>query len=189
MTHYGYWALFVALALESLALPVFSEIVLAYAGYLVGIGALSLWGATGSALAGSLVGAAIAYQIGRRGGRALLHGRLSRWIPRERIDHYEARLHRSMWLALFAGRILSGVRSVSSYLGGVFRLPFLPFMLYSALGALVWTMGIVLAGMFLGERWDDLVRALHSFGLVATLVLLAGGILLFAARRSRRAAR
>lgn len=189
MTHYGYWALWIALALESLAVPVFSEIVLAYAGYLVGIGALSFWGATGSALAGSLAGASIAYEVGRRGGRALLKGRLSRWMPAERVEHYEARLRRSLALAVFLGRLLSGIRSVSSYLGGVFRLPFGPFLLYSALGSAVWTAGVVLTGVFLGERWSSLVQALHSFGLLATLVLLGGVILLLVARRSRRSAR
>ncbi|MBE3589641.1 MAG: DedA family protein [Firmicutes bacterium] len=185
MSAYGYWALFLALALETMAVPVFSEIILAYTGYLVALGHLSFWPALAAAVLGTLAGAAAAYAIGLRGGRPLLERFGRRWLPPERVASFEARLNRSLGAAVFAGRLLSGARSVSAYLGGVFRLPFGPFLFYSALGALVWSAGVLLAGMALGERWHELVSALHAWLLPATLALAALGAAVWWVRRRR----
>ncbi|MBX6350436.1 MAG: DedA family protein [Clostridia bacterium] len=189
MAHYGYLALFCGMALESLAMPVFSEIVLAYAGYLVGRGELAFLPSLAASVAGSLGGALVAYEVGRRGGRALLQSRLGRWIPADRVERYEARLRRSLGPAVVLGRILSGVRSVSSYVAGILRLPRLPFLAYSALGATIWSGGILLAGVLLGERWETLVALVHSFGLAATLFALAAVVAVVLWRRTARGTR
>lgn len=188
MSAYGYWALFAALALESLAMPVFSEIILAYAGYLVAIGHLSFWPALATSVLGTIIGSSVAYAVGLRGGRPLLERFGRRWLPADKVDAFEARLNRSLGAAVFAGRLLSGVRSVSSYLGGVFRLPFGPFLFYTTLGAIVWSAGIILAGMALGERWDDVVTAMHTWVAPVTLALVALGGTYWWLRR-RRASR
>lgn len=187
MAHYGYLALFCGMALESLAMPVFSEIVLAYAGYLVARGELAFLPSLVASVLGSVAGASLAYEVGRRGGRALLTGRLGRWLPAERVARYEARLRRSLGPAVVLGRILSGVRSVSSYVSGMLRLPFAPFLAYSALGAAIWSGGILTAGLLLGERWETLVELVHSFGLGLTLLLSAAVLAFFLWRRMRQA--
>lgn len=154
---WGYWGVAAEMAIENANVPLPSEVILPFAGYLVWRGTLDFWGAAAAAVAGGLAGSVASYAVGYYGGRpfvlrfgryALLHeGHLARaeeWFAR----HGEA--------AVFFGRLVPVVRTFVSLPAGFGRMGLGRFILYSALGSIPWTLALLWAGVNLGDRWDAL---------------------------------
>jgi membrane protein DedA with SNARE-associated domain len=182
LTTIGLPGLFALMVVESFGLPpVPSEVILPFTGFLVAEGTFPLAGALAAALAGGLVGAFIAYAIGRwwRGRiTGLGVGRL-RLEPRhlERMDRYFAR-HGEVTVAV--ARLLPVVRAYISYPAGTARMPPARFGTYTLIGSIPFTAALVYAGMVLGSHWT-VVRAYFGYidlVLIALIVLVVGYILL-----------
>ncbi len=188
----GYAGVFVAMTIESAMIPLPSELILPYAGFLVSDPSQlepitgqpwSFWITVVVATLGNTTGSLIAYAIGAWGGRPFLE-RYGRYIlirPHEieLADRFFAR-----WGAqtVFIGRLLPIVRTFISFPAGVARMPLGKFVLYSTLGALPWSMLLVYAGVVLGASWEDIRHALQPFDLaIAVAAVLA--VLLFLAWR------
>jgi len=159
----GYLGVAIWVAIESVVIPVPSELVLPFAGFLVADPA-SLEPLTGApwtipllvvfATLGSLAGALIAYGIGYFGGRPLLvrWGRYLRFTEGD-LDRTEAFFARWGAAASFVGRMIPVVRSLVSFGAGVGRMPLLPFVVFTVLGSIPWNLALVGAGYLLGENW------------------------------------
>jgi membrane protein DedA with SNARE-associated domain len=159
----GYLGVILWVAIESVVIPIPSELVLPFAGFLAA-DSTSLEPLTGSpwsipllvtaATVGSLIGALIAYAIGSYGGRPLLlrWGRILRFTEDDllRTERFFERW--GAWAA-FLGRMVPVVRSLVSFGAGVGRMPLVPFMVFTVLGSIPWNLALVLAGYMLGERW------------------------------------
>jgi membrane protein DedA with SNARE-associated domain len=186
----GYLGVALLVALESVVIPIPSELVLPFAGFLVA-DPLAIEPLTGvgwnpvllviAGTAGSVLGALIAYGIGYWAGRPFLF-RLGRYLlirPAD-VDRTEAFFARHGGKAAFFGRMIPVVRSLVSYVAGVARMPLVPFVAYSALGSLPWVILLVGAGTLLGESWPTIEGILKPFerlvlvGLVASLVVAIG---------------
>ena len=175
-----YLFVFVWLAAESTGLPLPNEIVLLLAGSLAGrpghgLSAILL---VIVALVGSLLGASIAYSIGRRGGRAavLRLGRRFR-LDERRLDSVEAWFARSGAVAIFLSRITPFVRTVASFPAGMLRFPPRTFLLASLLGSLLWCAVMVGLGNALGANYEVALRLIEQYTLpaiVVVVVLVAG---------------
>jgi len=188
----GYVGVFLAMAIESAMIPLPSELILPFAGFLVSDPSQlepitgqpwSFWIVVVVATAGNTAGSLIAYAIGAWGGRPFLE-RYGRYIlirPHEieLADRFFARWGSQ---TVFIGRLLPVVRTFISFPAGVARMPLGKFILFSTLGALPWSILLAYAGVVLGESWVDIRHALQPFDLaIALAVVLA--VLLFLAWR------
>lgn len=171
----GYAGIVVAMALESACIPLPSEVIMPFAGFLAAQGRFSLWGASLAGAAGCTLGSAVAYWVGARGGRVVLL-RYGRWIlvtpaELERADRFFARYGSA---ATFLARLLPVIRTFISLPAGVARMPFWPFLFYAFAGSLPWSYALAWAGFILGEHWEqvaDLLRPLEGVILVGLAAL------------------
>lgn len=182
----GLTGVFFGMLLESAYIPIPSEIILPYAGYLVFLGHASFVTAGLASLAGSLVGALISYAIALWGGRPLVerYGRYVLIRPHE-LDRADAWFKRHGDAAVFIGRLLPGVRTYISLPAGVAKMPIGRFLLFSLLGAVPWTILFMIIGYSLGHRWSHVSAQNHLLEAAAVLVLLAWIFLLVVRGRRR----
>jgi membrane protein DedA with SNARE-associated domain len=183
----GYVGVTVAMAIESAMIPLPSELVLPYAGFLVGDATAieplthagwNFWIVVAVATIGNTIGSCIGYAIGARGGRPFLE----RWGRFLLIRPHEIELAEQFFVkygpaTAFFTRLLPVVRTFISFPAGVARMPLRTFILYSTLGAIPWSILLVFAGQQLGANWLQIRHSLQPFdtalalGLVALVVL------------------
>lgn len=188
----GYGGLFGLLALESVGAPIPSEIVLTFAGALVSERHMNLWFAGTLGALACTAGSAVAYEIGRWGGRAFIE----RWghyllLTREDLDRAEHLFQRMGGRAVFLGRMLPVVRGLVSYPAGVARMGRLRFLLYTFAGSWPWCVGLVALGLELGRAWmkDSNLHEYFHWAAWVVIVICAGGVARFVWVRVRRRAR
>lgn len=175
----GYLGLALLLIAENLFPPIPSEVVLPLAGFLVGRGDLSLWGALMAATFGSVAGALILYGMGRWGGRPLVL-RYGKWL---RVDEKGLRTAEGWfrrygdWVVLFA-RVVPVARSIVSIPAGTMEMPIIRFTILTTLGSAVWNAILIGAGVVLGANWHAVEGWIGSYS-NAVLVAVAGAVALF----------
>ena len=188
----GYVGVGVAMAIESAMVPLPSELILPFAGFLVsdarGVepltrGPWSFWLVVLVAVLGNTAGSLISYAIGAWGGRPFLerYGR-SLLIRPEEIDLADRYFARWGPQTAFFSRLLPVVRTFISFPAGVARMPLGRFVLYSTLGAVPWTILLVYVGTVLGANWIDVRHALAPFD-TAIAVAAVTAVALFVAWR------
>ena len=173
----GYFGVVALMAIESACIPLPSEIIMPFAGYLVYTGHFNLfWAATAGAL-GCNLGSVIAYEIGYFGGRPLVARYGSRiWISRRDLELADRFFLKFGSAAVFLGRLLPVIRTFIALPAGVARMPRLRFHIYTFAGSWPWCFVLAWAGMKLGERWDSDPRLklwLHRLDAVIVVLLLA----------------
>lgn len=179
----GYLGVGIAMAIESAMVPLPSELVLPYAGFLVSDptqleplthGAWSFWIVVIVATLGNTVGSVIGYAIGAWGGRPFLErwGRYLLIRPHE-IELAEEFFRKYGPATAFFSRLLPVVRTFISFPAGVARMPLWKFIAYSTAGALPWSIALVFAGTQLGAHWLDIRHALQPFDLLIAVAVVA----------------
>lgn len=186
----GYLGVAIWVAVESVIIPIPSELILPFAGFLVGEGVAiepltgEPWSLPLVVLAGTIgatVGGLVAYAIGYWGGRPVIL-RWGRWlrITAEDLDRTEAFFGRYGNAAAFFGRMIPVVRSLVSFGAGVGRMPILPFTLFTFLGSLPFTFVLVFVGVQLGANWEAVGAVLKQFEyLILAILILAVGLFLW----------
>ena len=180
----GYLGVLLAMAIESAMIPLPSELILPFAGFLISDpakieplthGPWSFWIVVVVATLGNTLGSLIAYAIGAWGGRPFLE-RYGRYLLIRPHDIEIAERFFVRWGAqtAFFSRLLPIVRTFISFPAGVARMPIRTFVAYSVAGAFLWSAVLTWAGVQLGERWEDIRHALQPFDLVIGLVVVAG---------------
>lgn len=171
----GYWGLFSLSLIESAGIPVPSEIVLPFSGFLVASGQFSLWLVAIVATLGNYSGSVILFWIGRSGGRWILdrYGKYV-FIHASDIEKGETWFKRHGAKAVFWGRLLPVVRTFISLPAGVSRMSFKKFSAYTLLGALPWNFALAYVGYKAGEHWEFLHRYFH----IVDIVIIAAAICL-----------
>ena len=179
----GYVGVLIAMAIESAMVPLPSELILPYAGFLVSDpsqiepltkGQWSFWIVVIAATIGNTIGSLIAYAIGAWGGRPFLE----RWGKYLLIRHHEIELAERFFekygsATAFFSRLLPIVRTFISFPAGVARMPLGKFIAYSTAGAFLWSILLVWAGTQLGARWEDIRHALQPFDLLIAVAVVA----------------
>lgn len=173
----GYAAIGFLMLLENVFPPIPSELVLPFAGYVAATGKLSPIGVWLAATAGSLLGALPWYWAGRRLGHGGLrkfasrHGRLLTVCPAD-IDHAQDFFRRHGASSVGFGRLVPGVRSVISMPAGVGQMPLARFLLWSAVGTVVWSGVLLTLGYVLQSRYEEVKGAVEwvTRGAVAIMV-------------------
>jgi membrane protein DedA with SNARE-associated domain len=174
----GYLGIVALMAIESACIPLPSEIIMPFAGYLVSLGRLSLIGAATAGALGCNLGSTIAYVVAAKGGRKAIE----RWgayvlIRPVELDRAEKFFARYGAITVFVGRLLPVIRTFISFPAGLARMPMLKFQIYSFVGSWPWCFALAYVGMLLGARWDSdptLRRLFHEFDAVIGAVLVAG---------------
>jgi membrane protein DedA with SNARE-associated domain len=175
----GYGGIVILMAIESACIPLPSELIMPFAGYLVFTGSMKLlWVATAGAI-GCNLGSLVAYEIGYYGGRPLVE-RYGRWVlmGRRELDWADRFFTRWGYLAVFVARMLPVVRTFIALPAGIARMPRLRFHVYTFLGSWPWCFFLAWFGMKMGENWRQLGKYLHKFDVVI-VVLSAAGIIWF----------
>ena len=182
---WGYWAVAILMAMENACIPVPSELILGFAGYLIFAGRMTFAGALIFGLAGGLLGSLLAYGVGHWGGRSFVdrYGRYF-FIKKSHVDIAQRWFDKYGLKAVFFSRMLPVVRTFISLPAGFAHVNLKKFFLYTFLGSLPWTALILFAGMMLGESWKVLTQIGHEASIVFVAVC-AVAILVFYVRYRR----
>ena len=169
----GYGGIVALMALESACLPLPSEVIMPFAGFLVSTGRFNLFLVATAGAIGCNVGSTIAWWIGHLGGRPLAE----RWgrfvlLDRSELDRVDRFFARFGGAAVFIARLLPGVRTFIALPAGIAHMRQVPFQLYTFAGSWPWCFGLAYVGMQLGEKWNMDPR-LRAFMQNAQVVVLA----------------
>lgn len=174
----GYAGIVLLMGIESACIPLPSEIIMPFAGYLVYLQRFNIfWVATAGAL-GCNLGSLVAYWIGARGGRPLVE-RYGRWVL---MSHHDLERLTAFFLkygsiTVLVARLLPIARTFIAFPAGIARMPQLRFHIYTFVGSWPWCFGLAYVGMKLGQKWDTDPRfeqAFQRFHLVVEVAIVAG---------------
>jgi membrane protein DedA with SNARE-associated domain len=170
---WGYAGVVACMTIESACIPLPSEIIMPFSGYLASTGRFTLWGVALAGAVGNVFGSWIGYALGARGGRPLAE-RLSRWrvIRIGEYDRANGWLQRHGMKVAFWTRLLPIVRTFISFPAGAARVPFVRFTIYTFLGSFLWALGLAWIGVTLGENWEAIRTYARSFDLVILVALI-----------------
>lgn len=172
----GYPGISLAMLLENLFPLIPSEIVMSFTGFLVSEGSMGFWPALLFGTLGSLLGALAIYWIGKAAGEERLQGwfkRNGKYLLLEKQDFNRAmdafERHGSTYVLV--GRLIPGVRSLISLPAGIKNMNLALFLLFSLLGTAAWNVLLLLAGVFLGRQWRQVLEWVQTYELVVWVAL------------------
>jgi membrane protein DedA with SNARE-associated domain len=174
----GYAGIAALLTLNSAGIPIPSEVILPFSGYLVYLGRFNLLLVAATGAVGCNIGSAIAYWIGAKGGRPLVE-RYGRWVlmSHHDLDRMSGFFQKCGSITVLVGRMLPVVQTFVAFPAGIARMPRLRFHIYTTIGSLLWYSCLTYAGKRLGEAWETDPRFhewFHRFHLVVEIALLLG---------------
>lgn len=172
----GYGGIVLLMAIESACIPLPSEVIMPFSGYLVFRGELTLWLVAVSGGIGCVLGSLLAYWVGATGGRPLIvkYGRYL-LISQHDLDLADRWFARHGDIIILIGRLLPVVRTFIAFPAGVARMPLVKFVVYTFIGSLIWCWALAWIGLRLGEHWDTLGAWFHRFDtVIVTIIVLAG---------------
>jgi len=172
----GYWGVVLLMAIESACIPLPSEVIMPFSGYLVYTGRFNLWWVSVAGAVGCVVGSLVAYWVGQYGGRPLIekYGRFL-LISRRDIDLADRWFSRYGEAIVFFSRLLPAVRTFIAFPAGVARMNLKRFVIYTFAGSLPWCLGLAYVGQKLGEQWnknDTLKTWFHRFDFVIGIIVV-----------------
>jgi membrane protein DedA with SNARE-associated domain len=171
----GYWGIVAMMAIESACIPLPSEVIMPFSGYLVFTGRFKFWWVGLAGAIGCNIGSAAAYYVGAHGGRPLIekYGRyvLLSHSDLEWADRWFTRYGEA---TVFFSRLLPVIRTFIAFPAGIVRMNLVRFHLYTFVGSLPWCLLLAYAGMKLGSQWTQLRVYFHRLDLVLGVLILLG---------------
>ena len=170
----GYGGITILMAIESANIPLPSEIIMPFSGFLVAQGRFNLWSVGLSGAIGCVIGSILSYWLGMIGGRPLIE-KYGKYIL---ISHHDLDLADSWFqkrgeLTVFIGRLLPIIRTFISFPAGIAKMRFWRFVIYSFLGSFPWCLVLAYVGQKMGENWENLRSYFHDFDyLILGLIVL-----------------
>lgn len=171
----GYPIVGLFMAIESACIPLPSEIIMPFSGFLVQEGRFSIWGATFAGAIGNLVGSVITYWVGYKGGRTAVikWGKYFLFSERD-LNNADRFFERFGSGAVFIARMLPIIRTFISLPAGIARMSFWPFAVYSFVGSIPWCFGLTYVGVKLGQNWKTIGAFWHRFDYAVAAAILLG---------------
>jgi membrane protein DedA with SNARE-associated domain len=171
----GYGGIMLLMAIESACIPLPSEIIMPFAGFLVFKGELTLWIVALAGAVGCVLGSIPAYYVGMLGGRPLAE-RYGKYIllSKHDLDLADHLFDKHGEIIIFIARMLPAVRTFIAFPAGVVRMNMPKFITYTFIGSFIWCWLLAYAGMKFGENWESLKIYFHQFH----YVIIAAGLLL-----------
>jgi len=171
----GYPGVFFLMLVESCGIPMPSEIIMPFSGFLVAVGKMNFWAVSFVGAFANLAGSLIAYWIGLKGGRALIE----KWgkyilISKCDLDLADRWFMRFGNWTVFFGRLLPVVRTYISFPAGIAKMEMKRFSLYTFAGALPWSILFTWLGVKMGDNWEQIREKLHNFDLAIVVLIIIG---------------
>lgn len=172
---YGYWAVFIGIALENTGIPIPGETITLVGGFLAGSGELNYWIVLATAIAGAVLGDNFGYWLGRAGGWSFLR-QLERLfkIPEQQLEEAREQFGKNAPRAVFFGRFVALLRIFAGPMAGISQMPYRQFLLCNFGGAALWASIVVSLSFFLGRLvpLSQLIEWMAKFSLVALFLAL-----------------
>lgn len=171
----GYLGIVLLMGIESACIPLPSEVIMPFSGYLVSTGRFTLLGAALAGAIGCVLGSIPAYYLGKYGGRKMIV-RYGRWVL---ISHRDLELADRLFqkygeVVIFAGRLLPVVRTFIAFPAGVSKMNPGRFYLYTFVGSFIWCYVLAALGKIFGDHWENLRPYFHQFSVTIVVLLVAG---------------
>lgn len=169
----GYPGIFLLMLVESCGIPMPSEVIMPFSGFLVADGRMTLWAITLAGTFGNLIGSLLAYWIAYKGGRPLIE-KYGKYIL---ISNHDLDLA-DRWFSkygdwtVFFGRLLPVVRTYISFPAGIAKMDVKRFALFTTLGALPWTLLFGWLGVKMGANWEAIRTKLHNFDMAMLVAVI-----------------
>jgi membrane protein DedA with SNARE-associated domain len=172
---FGYFGIFFLMMLESMIIPIPSELVMPFAGFLAAKGEFSFILVIIFSLIGSIFGSLISYYLGKYGGEKAVI-KLGRYFFLDETDlkKTEAWFKKSGEKTIFIGRLIPVVRHLISIPAGIGKMNLKKFSVYTVLGAAIWNTFLAYLGYILGKNWDNVRQFTEPISIVVAAVLVAG---------------
>jgi len=189
---WGYSGIFGLMLLESSSLPVPSEVILPFAGYLVSIGYhnLNFWVTVLVATVAAIIGSLVDYYIGLKGIQALTkHRILGRALfSVDQLTFAGKWFNKYGSLMIFLARLIPGIRTLISFPAGAAKMPLAKFLAFTTAGCILWNILLIYVGYYLGTNWTE-VAGISHYILIAVIAALAVliAVYLLVRRRKRKA--
>ena len=171
----GYAGIFILMALESANVPVPSEIIMPFSGYLVFQGNFSFWWVVFWGALGNLAGSVISYYLGFFGGRPFFekYGKFF-FVTKHDLELAEGWFQRRGSIIAFVSRMLPVVRTFISFPAGIAKMNILKFSIYTFTGSLIWSFFLTYVGVKMGENWQHLEVYFRKFDWAIVVLLVVG---------------
>jgi len=169
----GLPGIFFLMTLESALIPIPSEAIMVFAGFLVSKGEINFLDAVLAGTMGNYVGSAILYFLGKKYGAPMLlrYGKYI-FISKKHIEEAEKFFQKNGKLAIFTGRMLPAVRTLISLPAGIAKMDFKTFTIYTILGSIPWNMTLTYIGIVLGQNWQLILQYSTIIDIVAIVALI-----------------
>lgn len=179
----GYPGIVLTMAIESALIPLPSEIIMPFSGFLSSTGRFDLNLVALSGAVGNVIGSLIAYAIGYFGHERVIRRFIRKFgkfilVSEKELDETEKLLNKYKDLVVLVSRVIPGIRTVISLPCGFAKLPLPRFIVLTFLGSLIWSYFLAWIGFTLGENWETLGPYFHKAD-AAIVVLIIGAILFY----------
>ena len=173
----GYSGIVLLMAIESACIPLPSEIIMPFSGYLVSTGEMNLWWVGVAGAVGCVLGSLVAYWVGMYGGRPFIE-KYGRYIllSRHDLDIADRWFAKYGEIIVFVSRLLPAIRTFIAFPAGVARMNLTRFVIYTFAGSLPWCLALAYVGQKLGEQWDKDDRLKTWFHRFDFLIGIAGAL-------------
>ena len=175
ISNMGYGGIVLLMGIESACIPLPSEVIMPFAGFLVFKGEMLLWAVALAGALGCVLGSIPAYYLGMFGGRPLVE-KYGKWvlISAQDLNWADQAFAKHGDIIIFIGRLLPAVRTFIAFPAGVARMPMGKFISYTFIGSFIWCYLLAFAGFIMGEHWESLKVYFHQFHYI-----IAGAGLIF----------
>ena len=177
---WGYYAVAILMALENACIPIPSELILGFAGYMIYAGRMTFTMAMVAGMVGGMAGSYFAYYVGHYGGRPFVdrYGKYF-FVKKSHVDIAHEWFDKYGIKAVFFSRMLPVVRTFISLPAGFAHVDMKQFFFYTFLGSLPWTALILFIGMMLGEGWKVMMEVGHEISLAVAAAIVIICIVLY----------
>ncbi len=183
----GYPGIILTMAIESALIPLPSEVIMPFSGFLASTGRFDLFLVGISGAIGNVIGSLTAYGLGYWGHERVVRRLIrnyGKWIliTEKELDQAEAALHKYKDLVVMGSRVLPGVRTVISLPCGIAKLPLPRFIVLTFFGSLIWSVFLAWIGYTLGQNWHAIGPYFHKLDVVI-VVLIATALVWYIYKR------
>lgn len=177
---WGYYAVAILMALENACIPIPSELILGFAGYMIYAGRMTFTMAMVAGMVGGMLGSYFAYYVGHYGGRPFVdkYGKYF-FVKKSHVDIAQEWFDKYGIKAVFFSRMLPVVRTFISLPAGFAHVDMKKFFFYTFIGSLPWTALILFIGMMLGEGWKVMMEVGHEISLAVAAILVIICVVLY----------
>lgn len=180
-----YFILFMAAFAENVFPPSPGDVLKVFGGYLIGLGYIAFVPALIATTVGGAIGFMVMYALGSRIGAPLFDPGRMRWVNKQLVFKARDWTHKYGLRIVAANRFLSGIRSVIALTVGASRLSVVPVAFWATVSSALWSLVVLLLGVYLGEEWEAVEGWLRGYGTVLFALILLFATL-HSAKRLRR---